>query len=89
MYKIGNDGDVDKSNYKVWPLFTVFREQKKIKKVFKEIFDEEYTLIETPKRPVQKLVDDEIKKDKELKKIITKKVESSKEKKEKLAKSAC
>lgn len=83
MHKIGNNGDVDKSDYKVWPLFNIIREENKFKETYKEIFGEEYSIMETPMRPLQGLINDEIKKNKELKKITVKKVDSAKEIKEK------
>jgi hypothetical protein len=58
MKKIGNKGVVTKEHYKTWPLFYKLREDIKFKKSFKEIFEEEYTVLEIPKRPVQELMDD-------------------------------
>ena len=49
----------------------------------KEIFKEDYAVLETPKRPVQDLVEKEIEKNKELKKKTTKKEISEKEKQSK------
>lgn len=83
MKKIGKNGDVDKSNYKEWPLFTAIRNETKFKETYKSIFDEDYKVLETPMSPVQEIINKEIKTDIKLKKITTKKVKSSKELKEK------
>jgi len=45
MIKIGDTGDVDKSDYKQWPLFNKIREEEKFKETFKEIFKEEYSVM--------------------------------------------
>lgn len=82
MNKIGNNGDVDRSDYKEWPLFTKIREEKKFKDTFKKIFKEDYTVLETPKRPVQELISKEIEKNKSLKDKTVKKISSAKEIKE-------
>jgi hypothetical protein len=83
MIKIGDNGEVDKSDYKQWPLFNKILEEDKFKETFKLIFNEDYSVIETPMRPVQELINKEIKKDKDLKEKTVKKVESAKELKEK------
>jgi hypothetical protein len=83
MIKIGDNGDVDKSDYKQWPLFNKIRKEDKFKKTYQTIFKEEYTVMETPMRPVQELINKEIKRDKELKEKTIKKVESAKELKDK------
>lgn len=67
MKKIGNDGVVDKENYKTWPLFYKLRKEDKFKEIFKEIFNEEYTVLEIPKRPVQELMEEIISKNSEIK----------------------
>lgn len=56
MKKVGKDGDVIKEYYKLWPLFWKIRKTKEFKDTFKEIFDEDYNVIETPQRPVQELI---------------------------------
>jgi len=86
MKKIGKNGDVDQSDYKQWPLFSKIRKEEKFKSTYKSIFEEDYKVLETPMRPVQELINKEIKANKELKKITIKKVESTKELKEKLSK---
>lgn len=53
MRKIGHDGEVKKMSYKTWPLFTEFRKTVVFAKTFKEVFNEEYSLVEAP----QKLLD--------------------------------
>jgi hypothetical protein len=83
MIKIGDKGEVDKSDYKQWPLFNKIRKEDKFKKTYQTIFKEEYTVMETPMRPVQELINKEIKRDKELKEKTIKKVESAKELKDK------
>lgn len=83
MIKIGDNGEVDISDYKQWPLFNKIRKEEKFKETFKSIFKEDYSVMETPMRPLQELINKEIKKDKELKEKTVKKVESAKELKEK------
>jgi len=83
MKKIGKNGDVDKSDYKEWPLFISIRKEEKFKTTYKSIFREDYKVLETPMRPVQELINKEIGKSKELKEITIKKVDSAKELKEK------
>lgn len=86
MKKIGENGDVDKSDYKEWPLFNEIRKENKFKETYKLIFKEDYKILETPMRPVQEIIDREIKTNKELKRITIKKVESTKEQKTKASK---
>jgi len=74
MNKIGNKGDVNKSAYKEWPLFSKLRKESKFKETYMAIFAEEYTVLETPMRPLQELISKEIKKDKELKAKTTRKI---------------
>lgn len=82
MIKIGDNGEVDKSDYKQWPLFNKIRKEDKFKETYQTIFKEEYTVMETPMRPLQELINKEIKRNKELKEKTIKKVESAKELKE-------
>jgi hypothetical protein len=81
MKKVGNNGDIDKTDYREWPIFSKIRKEKKFQDTYKEIYEEEYAILETPKRPVQELVEKELKKNKELKKKTVKKEKSEKEKK--------
>lgn len=81
MRKIGKNGDVDKTDYREWPIFSTIRKESEFQKVYKEIFEEDYAILETPKRPVQELVEKELKKNKALKKKTVKKTKSEKEKK--------
>ena len=60
MKKVGNNGDIDKTDYREWPIFSKIRKEKKFQDTDKEIFDEEYAILETPKRPVQELVEKEL-----------------------------
>ncbi len=79
MIKIGDKGEVDNSDYKQWPLFTEIRKEPKFKETFQTIFNEEYTIMEIPMRPVQELINNEIKHNKKLKGKTVKKIESAKE----------
>lgn len=55
MKRIGNDGDVTKLSYKTWPLFIEFRKRKLFLETFKEIFQEEYIAVETPKKMLEEI----------------------------------
>jgi hypothetical protein len=84
MKKIGNNGDVDQFDYKQWPLFSKIRTKKDFTDTYKEIFNEDYTVLETPKRPIQDLITKESKKNEELrnktvKRVITKKESKARE----------
>lgn len=57
MKKIGKSGIVDKEEYKSWPLFKKIREQKEFKKIYKEIFKENYSVMEMPDRPLLELIE--------------------------------
>ena len=81
MKKIGNDGQIDKTNYREWPIFTKIRKEQKFQDTYKEIFNEEYTVLDTPKRPIQELIGNQLKNNKELNKKTIKKEKSEKEKK--------
>jgi len=50
MKKIGPNGEINKMSYKTWPLFQEFRKTKIFLDNFKEIFNEDYSLVETPKK---------------------------------------
>lgn len=82
MRKIGTTGEVDKENYKTWPLFKELREKQEFKDVYKEIFGEDYSVLEIPKRPVQELISALIKKNPSLKKKTIKKGTAENKKKE-------
>lgn len=56
MKKIGKNGEVIKDHYKIWPLFYKLRKEEKFKETFKEIFEDDYTVLEVPKRPIQELI---------------------------------
>lgn len=77
MRKIGKSGDVKMVDYRTWPLFNNIRKEEEFKKVFFEIFNEEYTVIEIPKRPVHELFDEIVKKNPE---FLNPQVEEKKEK---------
>jgi len=76
MKKIGKNGDVDKLEYKTWPLFNNLRKEADFKKIYKEIFDEEYTVIEIPKKPIQELLEEVLNKNPDLKEKVVKKEDS-------------
>ena len=67
MKKIGNTGEVQIANYKTWPLFIKLREEQKFIETFKEIFNQEYSILENPKRPVQELIEEQMKGEKKKK----------------------
>jgi hypothetical protein len=79
MSKIGKNGEVDKENYKTWPLFSELRKEPKFKETYKTIFEEEYTVLEIPKRPVQELIEELTTKNPELKNKTVKKELSDKQ----------
>jgi hypothetical protein len=83
MIRIGDNGKVDKASYKQWPLFNKIRKEEKFKESYQTIFKEDYSVMETPMRPLQELINKEIKRDKELKEKTVKKVESVKEQQDK------
>ena len=83
MVNIGDKGEVDQSDYKQWPLFSIIHREDEFKETYQTIFKEEYSVMETPMRPLQELINKEIKRDKVLKEKTVKKVESAKEMKEK------
>lgn len=62
MLRIGNSGAVDKHNYRTWPLFTALRTKAEFKKTYKSIFNEDFTVIETPDKPVLDFVKEHLKK---------------------------
>lgn len=76
MQRIGKNGDIDQSDYKQWPLFSIIREEEKFKQVFKEIFEEDYKVLETPMRPVQEMITKALKKNR-FKNIKVTKTDSS------------
>lgn len=53
--KIGSTGEIKQTQYQQWPLFTRFRELQEFKNLYKEIFEEEFKIIEIPKRPIVEL----------------------------------
>lgn len=85
MKKIGNEGVVHKENYKTWPLFYKLRKEEKFKKLYKEIFKEDYKVLEIPKRPIQELIEELVEKNPKLiedktEKVVTKKKATAKRK---------
>lgn len=81
MEKIGDQGEVDKENYMTWPLFYKLRKEDNFKSKFKEVFKEEYNVLEIPKRPLQEVIEEQIEKNPELKNKTVKKEISEKRKK--------
>lgn len=68
MRKMGSDGEVDKENYMTWPLFTELRQKEEFKVIFKDLFGEEYTVLEVPERPIQELISERSQDNSKLKK---------------------
>lgn len=66
MKKIGKSGDVKMVEYRTWPLFNNIRKEQKFKEIYLEIFGEEYTVMEIPKRPVHELFEEIVTKNPEL-----------------------
>ena len=60
MKKIGADGDVLKSQYMTWPLFTFIRNEEIFKKTYLDIFGEEYSRLELPSGPAKDYMISEI-----------------------------
>jgi hypothetical protein len=58
MKKLGADGDIDKTSYKTWPLFSDFRETELFADTYKELFHEDYSVIEAPKKIFDKILGD-------------------------------
>ncbi|SFP86113.1 hypothetical protein [Hymenobacter arizonensis] len=50
MKKLGSEGDIDKASYKMWPLFNDFRETDLFLETYKELFNEDYLVVEAPKK---------------------------------------
>lgn len=79
MKKIGDDGAVDKENYRTWPLFHKLRREEGFKSTYKEIFKEEYKVIEIPKRPIQEIIEAEIQSNPEFREKLKEKELSKKQ----------
>jgi len=58
MTKIGNKGDVSKSDYKEWPLFREFRESEEFQTSFEAIFGEPFNIIDRREEKVVSATDD-------------------------------
>ena len=84
MRKIGNNGEVDKENYMTWPLFSSLRKEDKFKQVYKEIFKEDYNVLEIPKRPLQEIIEEQLEINPDLREKTVKKQLSEKQKKQKI-----
>lgn len=81
MMKIGDDGEIDKENYMTWPLFYKLRKEDKFKETFQKIFNEKYNVLEIPKRPLQEVIEEALKKNPELKNKTVNKKDTDKKKK--------
>lgn len=67
MKKIGKNGSVNIRAYKEWVLFKKIREKSKFKKIYKEIFGEDFSVLEVPPRPLIELIE-KLRKEKKSKK---------------------
>ena len=47
MKRIGRNGEIDKTSYKEWPLFKKFRQSPQFLETYKELFGEEFSVIES------------------------------------------
>lgn len=56
MQKIGANGEVNRINYCEWPLFYKIRRETKFKETYREIFKEDYKILEPLKRPFEELL---------------------------------
>jgi len=73
MRKIGKDHRLGRDEYKTWPLFYKIRKKKKFSEVFKELFDEDYTVSEKPLTPLHNFIKERNKANDKDKKRRTKK----------------
>ncbi len=67
MKRIGKNGSVKKREYKEWILFKKIRRKSQFKKIYKEIFGEEFSVLKIPPRPLAELIG-KLRKEKKLKK---------------------
>lgn len=58
MKKIGVNEDIDKTDYRNWPLFRDFRKSEEFLKIYEEIFGEQFCLIELPPKAITRLIQD-------------------------------
>ncbi len=56
MKIIGSNGEISKLSYKAWPLFLEFRKTSIFTDVYKEVFNEDYTSLETPKKMLDQII---------------------------------
>jgi len=56
MLKIWKNENIEKHDYQEWPLFYKIRREKKFQETFKKIYWEEYKVIESPNKPIQKII---------------------------------
>ena len=52
MKKIGSEGEVQKTDYRDWPIFKEFRKTDYFQQTYKEVFGESFEIIETEEREV-------------------------------------
>jgi hypothetical protein len=57
MTQIGTTDEIPKHAYQIWPLFNKIRKEAKFQETFKEIFGEDYKVIEKPSSVVSKVID--------------------------------
>lgn len=57
MVKMGNKGDVSRSDYKEWPRFRVFRQSQEFQRTFESIFGEPFNLVDKPNETVESQAD--------------------------------
>lgn len=57
MKEIGTGGDIEKEGYQEWPLFYQVRKSKGFRDTFKQIFNEDYTILEKPKNPIINIIE--------------------------------
>jgi hypothetical protein len=56
MRSIGTSNEIPKHAYQIWPLFKVIRNEKLFLETFRDIFSEDYKVIERPKPAMLKLL---------------------------------
>lgn len=80
MKQIGDNSEVPKHAYQKWPLFRKIRSEEDFRKIYSEIFKEDYKIIERPSRRTLMLLEDSENKAQPTAKAIPNKVLSGKKK---------
>ncbi|OCK41825.1 hypothetical protein BA195_13620 [Tenacibaculum soleae] len=57
MEIVGNSNEIPRHAFQTWPLFKFLRKKKEFKDKYKEIYDEDFVLIERPSRTTIKLLE--------------------------------